>query len=480
MSDADLAAAHAASIAYHNPGAAVGSILRSDLGSIKVAAIGDSFVKLMLGGFNSGGGEALYRLNYGFGFGWTQFLLGHPFIHNNRAIAGDTTDEDGKDGHNLGVSGDTLDEIRQRLSSLTALSGVKYVIVYGGTNDANGLETLANMQADYREIAKTVFNMGAVLEMNTVTGRPLAGWSGANDTERAQRRTRLLEFNDWLRTEYFKELSNEGKPVILLDNFYQFTGSTLSDNADGAFVTSDDVHPSTKGAFIMGAARAAQLAAYVAKDLTRHWVQEQYNASTAPYGNLLNDYEFSGTSGDVTDAEVSGDLATGYTAGNITSTHATAVFSIETSSPVDEGADDWQKMVITSDGAGTVESIRIHSALFGSASPESAAGEYYQAQVQLYMEPSSADDIITEVSLRINAYDDSAAYDVIDMNGTGNPLPNGTLSGLLLTPALQVQTNADRFRFEIYIDVDTSIAGSRTLYFGRPNLRRLETAPDYN
>jgi lysophospholipase L1-like esterase len=457
-------------MAVGRAGGGAGNAIKAILGNgenIKCAAIGDSFVRLMLGGYTSN--DSMYLLDYGLGLTWTQAIMGFPLIHNVRSNYGNLDSYAGKIGHNLGKSSDSVAQVVARLSDATALQNVKYWIVSCGTNSLNvASPDLAQIKLDFQTIIDTLLALGGVVELNTVTPRRAGGWTAGAAAEAACR-----EFNKWMKFTYYPSLVAAGKPVILLDNYFQCTGANLRDDCDNAFIISDTVHPSAKGAFVMGMGRALALAPYIPIDLTRHWIQEQFNASTAPNGNMLTDAEFSGTSG-TNGTGSSGTPPTGWTASRGSGSTITVAWAA--ASAPDGGADAWTRATVTANGTGVApEGIRLRSAIISTGA---IAAEYYIAQVQALINEPSVADLLMGVEIWVNN-NTATNRDAICLRKTDNAWPNATQELLLLTPAAQANANDDDYYCDIWIYLDGTKTGNVVIDLGRPNLRRLESAPDY-
>lgn len=170
-------------------------------------------------------------------------------------------------------------------------------VIFLGTNDVQGMETVPQALADIEEIVKARLAIGS---------RPIVGCLLPADTRTADEVRAAIEFNRGIRAMGVRLKFD----VWDAWNFvYNPTGT--GGYADG--MAKDGLHPAALGANLIGSKALLPIfKKYVGVEVPRLFAGAKYDAALAPYGNLLANGQLTGTDG-AKGTGVTGETPTGWT-----------------------------------------------------------------------------------------------------------------------------------------------------------------------
>jgi lysophospholipase L1-like esterase len=178
-------------------------------------------------------GSSTYIENTGW-FHWANSILGQPFVVTNCA----------------GVGGNTTTQMLARIQTDVIAFKPGWVTVMGGNNDIASSFTSATTIANLKAIYAALNAAGIKIVAATIT-------PNVNYTAGAQQ-TAWAAINAWLR-EYAKTQNN----FILWDAAAVLIDATNANVVTLAGMTSDGVHPSATGGYLLGKSLAAVLLPFV-------------------------------------------------------------------------------------------------------------------------------------------------------------------------------------------------------------------------
>jgi len=250
--------------------------------------------------------------------------------------------------YNFGVFGDTTTQMLARIDSVIAV-GPSVCVVLGGINDLIGGETAATVMANLTTIWARLNSAGIKVIAGTIFPASIATLS-------ATEAKRLMQVNQWMRATV-PTLPN----VYLWDSF--FTLSDLTSSAAGIATNcyaSDLLHIGRKGSYLVGVDLAAVIekacpgvsGPTVGAQYGSFGLSDAYDATDNPYGNLLGNNTLVGTAGSKSGANVSGNVATGYTVYQALGSVITAVCSKNIITLPNGQTYEEQQIAVTSAGGG--------------------------------------------------------------------------------------------------------------------------------
>lgn len=221
-----------------------------------------------------------------------------------------------------GVSGDSTTQMRARLDDYLDGGVPGWSFVLGGTNDANGLVSLATITSNLTAIYDAIESAGGRVVAITVPPRTSAS---------AAVSLRIAEVNRWLKQQ---GATRAGLTVV--DIYPALVAASSGDFASG--MSADGVHPAPQGAAIMGRAFAAALDPLVPR------------LDVLPYGavdtvNLITNALMNGTGG-TAGTGGSGSVATGWQVNPIDG--VASVYVCSKVARTDGIAGEWQQVAVTS------------------------------------------------------------------------------------------------------------------------------------
>lgn len=166
-------------------------------------------------------------LDWGY-FNWAQYILGSPFTLVN----------------NAGISGNRTDEMLLRMSDVTAYNP-DWCIVQGGINDITYGTPVASIVANLKSICSQLVNIGVRVALLSI----------APNTQSAGNSIKVQQINqamrEWCQRQYGQ--------VVFVDYYAKMVDATLTTGALASGMSDDALHPSGKGARVIGQAIADAL-----------------------------------------------------------------------------------------------------------------------------------------------------------------------------------------------------------------------------
>lgn len=368
---------------------------------------------------------------------------------------------------NFGVSGDKAADALLRVGDVIAARPA-FCAVLIGTNDigsgaGDAITTYASMIASIEAIYDALIRAGIC-----VIAIPILPKSDA--AQSATKQAQLNRVNTWIRRYCFSSTDK----IILADPFESLvdytltTGVPIGGHAGGTTaMTTDGVHPSKRGAWLIGKAIVDALGSRISSiRLLQHSTNDTYDATHNPTGNLLANGLFTGTTG--TDGQgASGDFGTGWTAASTLAT-GTIVGSKVNKTLSNGQTIPQQRIVCAAPGGATGEILSLTSALVTTGF--TAGVDTVYGEIEVTVSGITANSLI---SIEFAVGDGTKTVNAL-LKSTNGFLPNVEWSGLLRTPEFVITSGATSMfaRPRVYIDGTVSSAGV-TVDFGRAAIRKV-------
>lgn len=437
-----------------------------------VALLGDSITDNGFLAQAPGAGGKQYMQNIGFA-AWLRVLT---FQRVNIPMSAD-----------LGVGGNTLAQIADRVGSVLAMSPrPSWCIVQGGTNSISGGDTLANMKALAKYIIATLQGSGIIPLMLPITPRTVAGITTAKNLI-------LCAYNNWLR-----EYCHATPGVAFVDVTNLMSDWTNAAGDPLANYTFDGLHPTALGAYWMAKPIAdffnATLPAYETKLMHP---QDYYDAVNNPGGNLLhtaavNDGLLAGTAGTNTaigNFTPSGNVATNWIStraagGTSTSTGVATKENPRTDTNTPQGnvgnvpnSGERQQLVYAvtvAGGADEVFQFRRATMTIGGAN-DMQPGDTIVGECSI--EVAAGQTKVTCIELICSEFGGATGDIAADLGKHANStvLTGAAWRGVLRTPPITLQSDSASLTFAIQTHMDTSAGtGGVTIKLGDMSLRKVQ------
>lgn len=340
-----------------------------------------------------------------------------------------------------------------------AAANLDIVIVHAGTNDVatvGSSTTTAGLQVIYENLLAS----GAI-----VVAVPVLPQASASSTARLRR----AAINLWIR-----EYCRSHKRMILADPRPQITDATSSTGEPVSGMLYDGLHPNAKGAYYIAQAIIASLTNYILPfDGRFSDVNDVYDATNNPYGNLLTNGMLNGTGGAVSGTGRSGTVADSWTFANATSIGSVGTLAAVASkvARTDGETGYWQQFAYTgTPGALFTDYFRNTTAV--------SAG--YTAGVDyVYMTADYEVDASSAGLLQVGGYAFSAGaatnpsrldpvYDT-----SADVYPPVAIAGVVKTEPFLIPASATSISGYIAISHKASVAASSTIRVGKIELRKV-------
>lgn len=428
----------------------------------KLVAVGDSIISLGFSGSTTGtNGYNTNVLQRGY-ISWLQYLTGNafnfipeyngtltPMLGNNAAIAGE-------------YSYATL----ARFSRDVLSQKPDVVLINIGENDVKN-----DVTAD-----TTFSNIKTMVELSLGGGAKhvivMAIWprnnSGGTALSAPQEATRIL-----LNTKLKTYAGTMKEKVSFMD-----TDSFLLDPATGllnAAYTYDGVHPSPIGAYGIAVNYLIPwFKKFSGSSTIPKTVTADYNVSTNPYGNLLTNSAFSGTSG-TKGGMITGTVPTSWSASRDIGTTVTGVASIVSRTNWNGDAANFMQLVYTADGGGAANqlmSFRPAAAITTGV----VAGTWYMAEVEAIAEaPTGTDPLESMYALLTDTTTDSSYVSAFSAKvQAGELFPTNDVRVLLRTPPVRADST-NGLTLSLFTRIDGTKTGTKTISWGQPKIIPVST-----
>jgi lysophospholipase L1-like esterase len=312
----------------------------SPLYGAKICTIGDS---IMAGAveITSVGGSSATPAHAGMrGFvNSLQFKCGSPLAWRFENYDGTTVG-----GNNFAVSGDSGFDVKDRISNAIK-QNPDILWVHLGTNDITAGSSAETIVAFYRWIVYECSVRGISVWFDTILPRYF--FSLAQEAIRDNVNAALLNFE------------NEYKGRVLVFNFEGMTSPTYF---------SDGTHPNKTGAdWMADNVIIPKLSAFYGLQRVKRTIPADYNAYTAPLGNLLTNSAFTGSGGTVGGTNNTGVVPDSWQSASGTGSTASVVFSTEQKTDWNGNSSNFVKMAGTTTGAGVDKETRFLTPLVGGS-----------------------------------------------------------------------------------------------------------------
>jgi hypothetical protein len=418
---------------------------------------------------NSIGGATLYTTHVdqrGY-FNQFQALYNYPFQYDTvfRGHASGTL----YGGQNKGVSGDETKDVLTRIWHDGYRQAPDNLLLDIGTNDIKINRSVNQILDGMDQIIEEGFSAG-IKRITQLTVFPRNNSTGVAFTT-AQEDVRLAV--------------NQG----IIDRrrrmpgvFFPINCEFLIDPATGLLrldSSYDGLHINQIGATLVAEKGIAEQFWNIISDgqkLKRHIV-EAYDATLVPYGNLLSNADFSGAAGTASTG-ASGTVATGFTLSRAAGSNATVVASIVELPDYNGNLAAYQKLEITSPGGGDDTDI-IRFALSATMTANIAIGDLLEAEYDLIVDTTSlGSNIIRAISQEPrDSGTNGDASRMFSARFTAGAVksywPDDRQRRYIIrnTPVRLQTVTGVIYRWNI--DVDTTLAGTRTVYIALPHLRKI-------
>ena len=367
--------------------------------------------------------------------------------------------------HELGVSGDTLEDILARLDRVYNLNPKPdYCVVLGGSNNVSlttSFGSFSSMRDTWLKIVTGLKERGIIPITMPITPRAGSVLTAAQ----IQIQHRL--------TNYQREFCRRNKGFLFCDYLKYFIDQASATGAPLALmVKADNLHPAATGAYYMGKAMADLMALYIpAPANSFHSAVDYYDATSNPTGTLLhsgstNYSTMAGTTGThtaSTNFTTSGNLATGWTSvkSGGTATWATTCSKESRTDGWASGALQVVAHAITVAGG----SDEIHNLRATPVFSEINAGDWYYAECKI--DVTAAPVNINALELYLLETRPSNSQTGVDMNynaATSLLIPTVTWSGTLRTPPIQRTSDATAVQVNLRTRANTTSGTASVTY----------------
>lgn len=350
--------------------------------------------------------------------------------------------------NNLSTPGAAIRHVRDMLEGVT---NVGKLFVQIGTNDMTPGRTPAQIEADFRDLAPRLAELGA-----TVLSIPAFAWSN-----QAQRNA----WNAINNTVVPAICAEFGIPFLPIWNATVDPSSTTGVKARR--MQADNLHQAASAGFFAG----LLVAPYVRQEgigAVAHAPISVYDATNNPSGNLAGNPGFVRTTGgSVAGTNVTagaGGIPDGYTASLMTGTVTSCVVQIV---QADDGGNPWVEYAITGASAGATLRLE-HNVGIGSTVP--VAGQAMEAYCDWqYVQGSGG--ALRGVEARLQTVGVTTPVYYAGLVVDSSPLPDLPLRGTTPTPSVgdwRDPVGATAVRHQIWITTD---AGDCTVRVRNPVMR---------
>jgi lysophospholipase L1-like esterase len=410
-------------------------------------------------------------------FNWFQSLYNFPFSYEsiNRGLTSftnihGTATNTAFAGDNKGVTGDDTYDVLARLQKDIIAEQPDIVYITLGTNDINAGRTVNGIYTNMLRIIELVLASGAVVWINTVFPRHNStgiGFTAPQEAVRLALNTRIMDLPRLYPGRVY---------AIECDSFLIDTNTGLLNTA----YSYDGVHLGSSGAAMVA---ENGIANQIWKKISqgrkpRRDMPENFDATLVPYGNILPNADFSATGGTI-GTGASGTVPGSYTLSRAAGTTATVAGSIVTQPDINGDAANFARLDLAVNATG-LDDETIRLATTSNITTNIALGDYVYAEVEVIVETTGTTNPLRSVYL--NAQDNTTNAtgpkgDCMRMDGVRftqasvkDLFPNNKkYHRIMRTPVFQL-AGTTGISVRLNADLDGTVTGTRTIYFGRPKL----------
>lgn len=414
--------------------------LKANRYSLTVAGLGDSIT------FQANGGVTLTKRAIG-------YLTQAEILSKGKIYFDITT--------NFGVSGETLSQILNRTPAAIQVmksKGIQVCIVHGGTNDVSDVSGTTNTYQTSKNAFTSICNMLLYAGITPVVMPILPrafGTPGVAITSSQQKRLQRIAN---MQRDYVSNTPG----TILVDPTLNWTdqsnalayplgsdGSTIGTRPVTA-ITSDDLHPSHRGAFKLGLLLVSALQSRLDALITRTWSQaDVFDVTDNPSGALLLNPLLVGTTG-TAGTGASGSFATSFTAQRSGGTTGTIVGSKGTIAIDNVNTYPTQILTCAVTGGSPTETFKFFQQVFSN----SPIGSVIYGECDISISGVGTDSF---KSILLNCTD-GVNVSLANQNDAGY-CPNESWSGTLRTMPFTVSA-ANVVSLTLQIQLDGTVAGA--------------------
>lgn len=341
-------------------------------------------------------------------------------------------------GLNLGVSGQTAQEIVNRLEDTKRLLPYFDIIfVDAGTNDI-GSETKEDIQALREQICDFYLNNGKTVILLPILARSTSVWASASASRKNA---------NWVNQKSREYVDGKVNAYLYDWNAIVVDGTDADGNPKTDYI-GDGTHFDVAGAFAVGKDLATFMERFVPEAPLR-WISpdDVYDATDNPLGNLHSNPNFDGTSGSL------GTGATGSVANTLrlerNSGSSTVVGSKETRA---DGRGYNQVMTFTNVGSAD-DLFFLRNTGPTDITHGLSGGDFIRGSLEV---ECNATDSLLGIKLHLEDVDGTngilvTTFDPYDYGSGENEWPEEAFSGTLITPLLELTSDSTKFRWRVEV-----------------------------
>jgi hypothetical protein len=361
-------------------------------------------------------------------------------------------------GQNQGISGNSTTQMLARISNVTNLTGVKVVIMGGGTNDINQNDPISTIISNFQSMIATFKGLGIKTILLTPPSRPTSGTSSwaSGSTQRTA----------WLSVcSQMQGLADADPNWVKIVRRDLISSNNDTDRTPKTgHLQSDNVHLTPIGGYHIASDPGGLI------EKLAQWVAPFTGFPAAVQsGELCINPTLAGTSGTVSTG-CTGVAPNSMRFRRTTGANITAVGSKETIN-----GEEFFKIVITRNGAGGVEIISLDHATGNITAGLPSAGSWMRHAMRFR---SNASPAIVSINLQAREQPSTPA----NMNAQSMRTDTGLLwenaalqatdgGGLWqISPPWQWRTGGTSILWNALISVDNSTAGTDTIWISRMHL----------
>jgi lysophospholipase L1-like esterase len=427
----------------------------------RVAIIGTSLVQQCNDAVDSGSNQRLSVSTRSWVHFASFFMNGAidiPVVKDNTTY----TDWGDRDfwGLNLGVSGQTAQEVLDRLPQVDGLLPYyDIIIVDAGTNDVASGDA-DDIQSTREEICNYLLNKGKTVILLTILARETSEWASGSSSRK--------------KANYINQKSREyvdgKKNAYLYDWNTSWVDGTDADGQPVSGYSGDGTHFDVPGAFAVGKDFATFMERIV-PEAPQRWISPDdiYDATYNIYGNLHSNSNMTGTSGS-TGTGASGDVADTLRLER-NSGSSTVVGSKETRS---DGRGYNQVMTFTNVGSGT-DKFYLRNTSPTDTTHNLSSGDFIRGSIAV---ECNATDSLVGIKLHLEDIDGTngilaTSFEEYDYGSGETNWPEEAFTGTIITPIIKLADSSTKFRWRVEILVDANGSTAPIIKLGCAEVRQV-------
>lgn len=349
-------------------------------------------------------------------------------------------------GLNAGVGGQTFAQVLARKEFLAQQLDCDLVVIDCGTNDMNP-QSKESIQAAREQLCNYYLDNGIAVVLLPILARATNSWAAGSAARKKA---------DWINSKS-RQFCRSKKDCHFFDwNAYWVDSGNLNGEPLSGH-SSDGIHFNIPGAVAVGDALAKFLSSLLPPAMPRVWSQNDiYDAIDNPLGNVLTNPYCLGTAGTRTGATVTGNVASDMKV-ELAGGNSTVVCSKEVRV---ENRGEFQVMQITTATTGAQDSL-VYFRTNLSNTTHTLGGKWVQASIEVDV---SASAILQGITLYLEDNNGTGKITVQGLSpftaGSGDynqgvvqRLPNRTLKGLIVTPAMVLPADSTALRWRLEVRV---------------------------